>query len=109
MRRVQLVVPQHTKTEVVGAITANPFCYSLQEFNQDDGVHIAFRIPPKHLQSIIVQLSSIGCGDSYGTIDVTTTVLSRPLPPARQALEGGKKRLYRINDRMTIDEIEVCF
>jgi hypothetical protein len=108
MRRVQLVVPEPHKLEVLGTIQANPFCYSIQTFAVDDGVHLTFRIPPKHLQRIIVQLSMIGCGEEYGTIDVTTTLLSRPVPPIKQTFGGGKKRLYRINDRMTIDEIEVC-
>ena len=88
-------------------VKSNPFAYNVQRFNIEDTAHIAFRVAPKHLQRIIVQLGDIGCGDEYGTIDVTATVLSRPAPPLRQTYAEGKKRLYRINDRMTIDEIEV--
>lgn len=62
-------------------------------------------MPPKHLQRIVVALADIGCGESFGTIDVTATVLSRPQPPLRETFKG-KKRLYRIGDRMTVDEIE---
>ena len=87
-------------------VSANPFAFNIQKFEIEEIAQLQFRIAPKHLQRIVVALSGIGCGDQYGTIDVTATVLSRPAPPLRETFEG-KKRMYRINDRMTIDEIEV--
>lgn len=107
MRRVHIVVPERFLDEVMAVVQSNKYTFCVQKFLADDGVHISFRIQPKHLQGIMVYLTKMGCGEAFGTIDVYDTILSRPAAPAKAKVDGTSARLYSISDRMTIDEIEV--
>ena len=102
MRYVCIVVPFECADPVLDVIRSNRHAFSLTSTKADDGTHVTFRIVPKHLQSVLIRLTKIGCGESYGTIDVLDSVLTRPVP-----VKENVGRVYSISDRMTLDEIEV--
>lgn len=53
-----------------------------------------------------MRLSAVGCGDLFGTIDVFTCLLTRPLMHVKEAGVENKRPKYSVSDRLTVDEIE---
>jgi hypothetical protein len=103
-RQVEVAVPHHSSRAVLDLLEdSTSLVTSVTHFTTQDIVHISFKVRPKHLQAVVDQLSDIGCGETYGTIDVYPLIMSRPLVDR----EKRRKRSYTISDRMTIDEIQV--
>jgi hypothetical protein len=102
-RQVEVAVPHHSSRAVLDLLEASTLVTSVAHFTTQEAVRISFKVRPKHLQAVVDQLSDIGCGETYGTIDVYPLIMSRPLVEQ----EKRRKRSYMISDRMTIDEIQV--
>ena len=114
VRLVNVTVPIERKLEVMEKINdlSVKNLYQINEFESKLQSHISFKCKEKHLQTILKGLQGIGCGSVFGVIDVVLLVLSKPAFH-KSDMEGDsgkskltpKKRLYRISDRMTVDEI----
>jgi hypothetical protein len=102
-RQVEVAVPHHSARTVLDLLDASTLVNTLTHFTTQEAVRISFKVRPKHLQKVVDQLTDIGCGETYGTIDVYPLIMSRPIVE----FEKRAKRSYMISDRMTIDEIQV--
>lgn len=114
VRLVNIVVPLNKVRSVLDKIIdleQGGFVFQKQCFETERDGHVSLKAKDKHLQFILEKLHSVGCGVSFGQIDVLTLVLSKPpiqeiFPSASNKVPQSKKqRAYRISDRMTIDEI----
>ena len=102
-RQVEVAVPHHSARNVLDLLDASTLVNTLTHFTTQEAIRISFKVRPKHLQAVIDQLTGIGCGETYGTIDVYPLIMSRPVVDREKRV----KRSYAISDRMTIDEIQV--
>jgi hypothetical protein len=104
VRQVNVVVPHDHASDVLEALQRCPSAYKVVRFDSVHYSHINFKTKPKNLQETMLALAEVGCGENYGTIDVLSVVMTRPSIAFKEA--GVKKnRAYRINDRISIDEI----
>jgi hypothetical protein len=102
-RQVEVTIPHHSARTVLDIISSSTLVNTVTHFTTQEAVRISFKVRPKHLQAVVDQLTDIGCGETYGTIDVYPLIMSRPIVE----FEKRAKRSYMISDRMTIDEIQV--
>jgi hypothetical protein len=102
-RQVEIAVPPQSARAILDTIESLSFITLITHFSTTDSVHISCKVRPKHLQALINILTKMGCGESYGTIDVFPLIMSRPVVDREKRV----KRSYMISDRMTIDEIQV--
>ena len=111
MRYVCIVIPPGNAEYVLHTLQTSKNIGALSKFDAEDGTHINFRIIPKNLQEVLIQLTKIGCGESYGQIDVFDSIISRPVLSKEKHFDnnGRRERSYKISDRMTMDEIEVWY
>ena len=105
-RHVNVCVPHEYADNISHLLYTFPHVYKIVRFNTFTTVHLSFKVQPKHLQDVIMRLGNAGCGESYGTIDVFTCLLTRPLLEVKEAGGVNKRPKYSISDRMTVDEIE---
>lgn len=110
VRLVTVVVPQNRADEVLDYLYTGPkasIIYQITSFDTLRHTHVTFKTRPKHLQEVVSALSDdTGCGIQYGAIDVMALVTTRPTLQIQDARKAtGKKKMYRISDRMSIDEI----
>ena len=105
-RHVSVCVPHDYADHISHLLFNFPHAFKIVRFNTFTTVHISFKVSPKHLQEVIVRLGAAGCGDSYGTIDVFSCLLTRPLLEVKVAGEENKTPKYSVSDRLTVDEIE---
>lgn len=112
VRLVNIVLPLNKASSVLDKIASleqGGFVFQRQFFETEKDGHVSFKAKDKHLQYILEKLHDVGCGVSFGQIDVLTLVLSKP--PIEEIIHSDdnarsrKQRAYRISDRMTIDEI----
>jgi hypothetical protein len=102
-RQVEISVPHQSARAILDTIESLSFITLITHFSTPNSVHIACKVRPKHLQALINILTKMGCGETYGTIDVFPLIMSRPIVDSEKRV----KRSYVISDRMTIDEIQV--
>jgi hypothetical protein len=102
-RQVEVTVPHHSARTVLDIISSSTLVSTVTHFTTQEAVRISFKVRPKHLQSVVDDLTKVGCGETYGTIDVFPLIMSRPVVEREKRV----KRSYVISDRMTIDEIQV--
>lgn len=114
VRLVNITVPIERKKETMDKIQELSIAhiYQVNEFESKLQSHISFKSKEKHLQKVLKDLQGIGCGSVFGVIDVVLLVLSKPAfqisdmhGDSNKSKLTPKKRLYRISDRMTVDEI----
>lgn len=104
-RQVNIIIPLCYSRIVLDELEKSTIIFHINSFITQNLIHISFKVRSKHLQEIINKLTKIGCGEAYGSIDVYSLVMSRPIIDK----EKSTKRLYIISDRMTIDEIQVNY
>lgn len=107
VRLVSLSIPVNKKGDVTAILDplANKRVFHLVTLATDDTVQMTFKCRDKHLQDVLEELGNIGCGKWFGTVDAMIVAVSRPSISSVLSVEG-KKREYKINTRMTIDEID---
>lgn len=104
-RHVTATVPREHEGDVMRQLQGNDKVLRPNVYPCGDGLClITFIVRPKHLQEIITNLGLIGCGQSWGTIDVVPLLMTRP---SIRSKERSTKRAYAISDRMSVDEIQL--
>jgi hypothetical protein len=64
--------------EVIRALSHALYVFQVTNYSTRDFEHFTFKTKDKHLQYVLSQLQSYGCGVNYGILDVLTLVLSKP-------------------------------
>lgn len=75
--------------------------HSLASFYGDGVTLITFKSDERKLQNTLKRMGNIGVGRRYGSIDVFNLVTTLP------ALRSTSRRKYRLDDRMSVEEIKV--
>lgn len=82
VRLINIMVPLAKQNDVMICLmklTSHPFIYRLTTFTTlDEKAHFSCKAKDKYIPHIVNQLESIGCGVSYGSIDVVLLLLSKP-------------------------------
>lgn len=106
-RHVNVCVPHESAEIICELLYSISHVHKIVRFNTFTTVHISFKLQAKHLQEVILRLGAAGCGETYGTIDVFSCLLTRPLLQVKEAGGANKKtHKYSVSDRLTVDEIE---
>lgn len=101
IRQVQVTIPNPKSFEVLSVLEPHPDAHNVVLLHGEGHAVIIFRAKPKRIQIILDALGEIGCGGTWGTIDIIALQMTKP------RLTSSKRgpRQYRIDDRMTIEEI----
>lgn len=81
VRLVNVVIPKDNfpiVNEVIRALSQALYVFQVTNYSSQDFEHFNFKTKDKHLQYVLTQLQSYGCGVHYGIVDVLTLVLSKP-------------------------------
>jgi hypothetical protein len=80
-------------------LSHSPHVHTLCTFFGDGVVLISFKSDERKLQGTLRRLGNVGVGKRYGSIDVIQLVTT--MPP----LKSTSTRKYRIDDRMSVEEV----
>lgn len=104
VRLVNVIIPSEKCNLVMSLLEKKRFMVkNITYYTTVGNVIINFKLKPMHLESVMLSLTEIGCGQKFGVIDVTELVATRPRTVYDKTHVDKKK--YRITDRMGIDEI----
>ena len=81
VRLVNVVIPKdnyQVVNDVIRALSQALYVFQVTNYSSKDFEHFNFKTKDKHLQYVLTQLQSYGCGVNYGIVDVLTLVLSKP-------------------------------
>ena len=104
VRQVQVFVPPEHSEQILGVLRDAQHAVSVACFHSDGADMIVFKSAEKHLGAIMDLLVAEGVGVRFGCIDI---VALQSTTPALNVYRGSQRRgrRYRMDDRMTIDEI----
>lgn len=100
---MNIVVPLGRADEILEVVSQNRKIHGVQLYDTIKTSHISFKVRGKHLQDVMEAISDTGCGVNFGTIDVISLVMTRPILKFKEP--NTATRAYRISDRMSVDEI----
>lgn len=106
-RLVTVTIPRVYESTLMTELQRNKYVFRPSlNVSSDDGRGsslITFVVRSKRLQGVITHLTQVGCGQQWGTIDVTPLLMTRPSIRFKEKIS---KKEYAISDRMPIDEIQ---
>jgi len=105
VRSCNVIVPLCELGAVLAVLQNSSDTHGLATFTGEGVAMLTFKSDERKLQKTLNRLNNIGVGTRFGTIDVTALVTSIP-SIRRQSTIVGNSRKYKVDDRMTVEEIK---
>jgi hypothetical protein len=102
VRSIHVVVPKRELESTLQVLSTSEHVHGLATFYGEGVSMLIFKSDERKLQGTLRRLNNIGVGSRFGTIDVHSLVTT--LPSIRRT--GSSKKKYRIDDRMSVEEIQ---
>ena len=104
VRSVHVTVPKTEHSSTLTVLSTSDHVHGLATLFGDGVTVFAFKSDDRRLQNTLKRLNNIGVGTRFGTIDVMGLVTTLP-PIKKHGGDGSGKKQYRVDDRMTVEEI----
>ncbi len=100
VRKVTVTVPLNEHPTTLSVLQSSDHVHGLATFYGEGVSMLTFTSDERKLQATLRRLNRIGAGSRFGTVDVAPLVATMP------TIRRGKgNRKYRIDDRMSVEEI----